>query len=379
MKKLIAVAVVLALVVGTAFAVDLGGTVFGLVNVVQGTSEEGNDDITASGSFERARIDGSGEVADGAFGGYIRLDKGGFADAYAWWKPIDQFKLIIGNNGDGFWDINGVVGWGFNQMAYDGGVATNPGIWYGWGGWAPGQASVYDGPSPMYTRYTFTEGVTEDAALLEIKPLDMVGINIGIPFFRGGKLEDIFKAIYAQVNLNFDFGHIAFSYDGGGRSVTQYGDAGAIFLYFGGSFGDLGLDVGFAYHLKDEDADDNPPIGVGLGLKYATDAFGVKFRLTAALGGDDKNTFINTSILPYFALNDNISVFINAGLGLISYDPDLELDPTVGFYINPYLRVGAEWGPTFYAGLKIEASGAKDAKDNAIITWSVPIAIMVSF
>ena len=381
MKKLIAVAVVLALVVGTAFAVDLGGTVFGHVNVLEGdTGKDAAGDATpikGSADFNRARIDGSGEVADGAFGGYIRIDSGGFSDAFAFWKPIDQFKLIIGNNGDGMWTKDGVTGWGFNQMPNDSGIAINPGIWFG--SW---DDTIYSGGhKPMNSRYTFTEGVTEDAALLEFR-FDIVGVNIGIPFFRGGELEDIFKAIYAQVDLNFDFGNIVITYDGGGRSVTNFGDAGALFLYYGGSFGDLGLDVGFSYHMADDADVAVPPIGVGLGVKYASDAFGIKFKVTAALGGDKKYenmTYVNASLLPYYAFNDNVSAFLNAGLGMVAGKDDT----AVGFFVNPYLRVGAEWGPTFYAGIKLWSDLAVDGKyadgSDSVLKFAVPISLMVSF
>jgi len=397
MKKLIAIAVVFALVSGVAFAVDVSGTVFGLINVVKGSSVE-DSDMESGGTMKRVRFDGSGEVADGAFGGYIRLNwdenGGGQDSALAWWKPIDQFKLLIGRNSDGIWGKEGVTGWMFNQMPYDGGVATNPGIWYSAiDGWA---STPFVGGPFMCNRYAFFEGVNVYGALLEIKPIDMIGINIGIPFIGdglngNGKAEDVYKGMTAQLDVNLDFGNIALTYAGGGgfgksgRSVTGPGLAnsdGAIFVYFGGSFGDLGLDVGFAYHLAGKDAADEAvalPIGIGLGLKYGAGAFGFKLRATFALGGDDKNTYINASVLPYYAVNDNISVFLNAGLGITSYDPDADKDAVIGLYINPYIRVGAEWGPSFYAGLQIVNDGQKGADDKTVTTFAVPIGIMLSF
>jgi len=374
--------------VGTAFAVDLGGTVFGHVNVMRGSTEE-DSKVMADGDMDRVRIDGSGEAGEGAFGGYIRLDKGDISSALAWWKPIDQFKLIIGSNSDGVWGKEGVTGWGFNQMPNDSGVATNYGIWFG-SGWGSSNDTYGSPAGPLNNRYTFFEGYNAHSAALEIKPIDMLGINIAIPFIsQSGELEDVLKATIAQLDVNLDFGNIALTYVGEGtsdnvRSANATGDAGAIFLYFGGSFGDLGLDVGFSYHMA-KDADVAvPPISVGLGLKYAADAFGVKFRVTAALGGDkeyENLTYVNASVLPYYAINDNISAFFNAGLAMVAGKDDT----AVGFYINPYLRVGAEWGPTFYFGIRLESALAVDGKQysdptkDSVLQFAVPVSLMVSF
>jgi len=365
----------------------VGGTVFGHVNVIE--SDTGDDaKVTSSGGMDRIRIDGSGEAGDGAFGGYIRLDNGDIDSANAWWKPIDQFKLIIGNNSDGFWAKEGVTGWMFNQMPYDSGIAINPGTWYGeYGGGVMGGGGnwgscPYGGPY-MHSRYVFFEGVGDSGALMEITPADMVGINVYIPFIREKEKEAavVFKNSVAQLDLKLDFGNIAITYDGGGRGSRVVGAGGAIYAYFGGSFGDLGLDVGFSYHLSGDpdnekalwlETDAAQPIGVGLGVKYATDSFGVKFRTIVALAGDDEGTYINASLLPYFTLSDSLSAFVNVGLGMTMPG---EGDSVTGWYFNPYLRVGAEWGPTFYFGIKAESAGG----DDAIIKWAIPVSLMVSF
>jgi len=419
MKKLIAIAVVFALVSGVAFAVDVTGTVFGHINVLEGnTGKDANDDanpLKASGGMDRVRIDGSGEAGEGTFGGYIRVqgykDFGEVESVYAWWKPIDQFKLTIGQFGDAFWGKEGNTGWMFNQMPYDSSVAINPGIWCGpywgssvyladqlqdlahedWGSFNGASWAAY-----MHNRYVFLEGFQEGGVSLEIKPLDMLGINIGIPFITAPRGEDkaefgdILQASLFQVDLNFDFGNIALTYDGANRAGRKAGDGGALYVYYGGSFGDLSLDVGFSLHFAGAADNDKPwwggsdkaqPIGVGLGLKYATDAFGVKFRLTAALGGEiDKGTYINTSLLPYFTINDNMSAFVNMGLGMVSPEDG---DSFVGWYFNPYLRVGAEWGPTFYFGIQVSSELAYDGKflngTDSFIKFAVPISLMVSF
>jgi hypothetical protein len=401
MKKLIAIAVVFALVSGVAFAVDLSGTVFGHVNVIEGDTGE-DSKLNAGGGIDRARLDGAGEVGDGTFGGYIRVqvNEGKFdqlESVYAWWKPIPEFKLTIGQFGDAFWGKEGNTGWMFNQMPYDSSVAINPGVWCGdwWGSSIYYDSEAVKAPQAayMHNRYVFLEGFQENGLSLEIKPLDMLNINIGIPFIsapRGAEFGDVLQASLAQIELNFDFGNIALTYDGANRAGMKAGadqddaDGGAFYVYYGGAFGDLSLDVGFALHFAGAADGDKPtwghsgealPIGLGLGLKYATDAFGVKFRAIAALGGEDKNTYINTSLLPYFKINDNISAFVNVGLGMVSPE---EGDAFVGWYFNPYLRVGAEWGPTFYFGVKVW-SELNNGSTDAIIKFAVPISLMVSF
>jgi len=356
MKKLIVLSVVFALMVGSVFAVDLGGTVFGKMNVIEGSSAA-NADIVTNGGNGRARLDGAGEAGDGAFGGYIRLDGGSLDAWWAYWKPIDQFKLIIGKNADGQWGKENITGWGFNGMPNDGGVAVNFGIW--------GAGDFYG--AVIKNRYFFFNNWNGESAMLEITPADMFSVNIGIPFNKA-KTEETFKALLAQVNVNLDIGNIAITYDG---SDTYLGSKGAIFASFLGTIGDLGLDVGFSYHIADGDA---LPIGIGAGVKYATDSFGVKFRVVTALAGagQNKGTYINASVLPYFSISENLAAYVNAGLAVGIPDAG---DAELGWYVNPYLRVGAEWGAQFLAGVKLYASDT----DKSVTKFAIPIAIMLSF
>jgi hypothetical protein len=443
MKKLIAISVVFALVAGAAFAVDVSGTVFGKANVLESTTGK-DDTVRATGEMPRVRLDGGGEAGDGEFGGYVRFQAGDVVSgvqyekdysttpptetskldvgkanvlvvdsAYAWWKPLDQFKLIIGANSDGFWGKEGVTGWSFNQMPYDAHVATNPGIWYGnyWasGPFSKGNQESYAGGPFMDNRYVFFEGWLDWGAGMEITPTDMVGINIAIPFQAGSghpakagskdhadDAKYIYQAAIFQMDLKLDFGNIAITYDGGGRAV--YGNpvesTGAIYAYAGlNVIENLGIDVGLSFHMKgNEDYGQNKeslPIGFGVGLKYTADAFGVKFRTTAALGGNEKGNaqdliYINTSVLPYFTINDNMAAFVNVGLGVLMGDSDKVKaktgnDTNIGWYFNPYLRVGAEWGPSFYAGIQAASDGTKAYPDKTMVEWSVPIALIVSF
>jgi len=416
MKKLFAIAVVFALVAGTAFAMDVGGTVFGHVNFLEGDSlkETRTDDhkIFASGGMDRLRIDGGGEAMEGKFGGYIRIDGG--IEGHAWWKPLDLLKFTIGKNvSDGIWGKEGVTGWSFNQMPYDCGVAVNTGIW---------GTEFYAAPDWSKSRWAFFGGFGGGGALLEVKPIDILSVNIAIPFIDdvdndgnpGGKAADVFSRVVGQVDVNIGgVGNIALTYTGEGRGYIKDGNfkgspidepTGSFFLYYGGNFGALGIDFGLGYHLADKHGSHhNQPLGLGLGVKFAaSDQFGIKFRTVVAIPGEKfQEMNFKADLLPYFALNDNMCIFLNTGLNVTIPSEDEQKinkntgdkwknDPTVGFVLNPYLRVGAEWGPTFYVGFQLYTDGIKTykggdtnkpdpKKGDPILQWAIPIALQVSF
>jgi hypothetical protein len=67
--------------------------------------------------------------------------------------------------------------------------------------------------------------------------------------------------------------------------------------------------------------------------------------------------------------------------------PDGEGDAgkaVVGWYINPYLQVGAQWGPTFYAGIRFWSDGSdtwdmEGDKKGKTMNFAVPIGLILSF
>jgi len=396
MKKLIVLSVIFALTASVAFALELSGSVTGSVTPVQSDTSNATDGaITSGGHVNRVRLEGYGETANGHFGGWIRAE-GGF-QGFAFWRPISQFKLTFGSSSDGFWGKEGVTGWMLNQTPYDTDVAILGNIW--------GESTF---PIGIKTRDVFFGGYGQWGAAMEIKPVDVLSINIGIPFIsmNGAETVDVLKSITAQLDFNLAFGNIALTYVGGrgykegtdtpgtwldsngmlgsGMNVPDdalyvykkpsndgYDEPGTIFAYYGGSFGGLGVDVGFSYKFPGgKDGDVANPVGVGLGLKYATDAFGIKFRVVATMAGDDKATRVLADILPYFPIANRLTGFVNAGIGLLSPDTG---DTTFGWYFNPYLQVGEEWGAKFLAGLKVWSTG------DDVTHWAIPLAISIGF
>jgi hypothetical protein len=483
MKRLIVISVVFALVAGTAFAeINVGGAVFGRFDVIEGTSEKDDNtdwaadngkgkaifdsrDITTGGTMTRLRLDGSGESEDGTFGGYIRFEAGSDGGSttgwgHAWWKPIDQFKLLIGSAGyDGFWAKDGVARWGFYRDAGD--------VFANIEGWAYG-AAFYDG---------ITKG-----ALLTITPLEALEVNIGIPFFGGGRGEDIYKSTHAQVAYNIDgIGDLAITYRGdfegqgndkakhvsvsgvtldGSTTATLlpavdiYSSIGAntepkFFAYFNlTAVENLGVQLGIGFTLPAKDEPDAvevpniskttetfnymPPVAIGLGASYDMGAIGVKLRVQAQLA--EKYTYdvktdnlvvpansfsgsyeiagpfkLSADILPSFAINDSMKVFLSAGLAMTAardYDiwdtVDSKVvkvtkteDAVVGWHIMPYFTKSVGWCQGFYAGFRLWSDGSKytadynrdkdgvldksDPVEKAIVNWSVPIGIAFQF
>ena len=378
MKKIIAISVMFVLLTGAAFAADVSGSVIGTVNVL--TGDNGDDSkVTSSAGLDRVRVEASG--SSDSFGGWVRLDPASleikedegevnFSSGVAgnvWWKPVDELKILIGGNPDGFWGKEGVSGWMFYQTAYDTGVTVDgANVW--------GGDNIY-GQGLKY-RNAFYRGFGDNGLLLEIRPADIATINIALPVFAGGETADVFKHLVAQVDLHLDFGNIAITYEGegsyiqGGNTGWVGGDGATIFAYFGGSFGPLALDVGLGYELVGESKFKNP-IAIGLGAKYATDSFGVKFRAVTSLAGDDKATKILTDVLPYFVLGDKLRAFVSFGLGMTMPEAG---DSVMDWHFNPYVEVGEEWGAKFLAGIKVQSGGNGES-----IGWAVPIALSIGF
>jgi hypothetical protein len=429
MKKLIAIAVVFALAAGGVFAADLGASVFGKVNLLEGnTIEKADDDLPGvfgSGTMGRLRLEGSGENDDGTFGAWIRLGKEGWQggptyEGLAWWKPIDQFKLAIGGNSDGLYGKEGYAGWMFHQTANDSGVVGDDQAW--------GAPYAVNGET---MRDAFYGGFGGQALMLEIKPVDMFGLNIILPYFQYGSgdqigqgLGEVFKNMTIQVDVNMDFGNIALTFAMAPWTFEKQNDkiGGKFYLFFGLTAIenlDLAFSVGFGLPSKVNDESTMDPIAIGLAAKYAiNDAFGLKARVMAKFGGksfytdygeaapvDKWAAFQNSidpvqfpytypvapllgaglvdnpfgiifDVLPYYAISDSFTVFADIGINMMSPKGG---DSILGFHFNPYIQIGNEWGPSFFAGVKVYTKGKDYMTDKTPIYFAVPIGLEVSF
>ena len=382
MKKLIAISVVFALAAGVAFAVDLGGDVIMSVNVIDADS---GGAVRGSAEVKRIRIEGGGEVADGKFGGWLRFGAGELA-GIAWWKPIDQLKLGLGGNPDGIWGKEGNSGWMFYQGASDTQVVSPSNCWGGaYAAW------------PNRMRAAFYQGFGDNRLFIEISPVDMVSINIGIPFFQskvlrtrtsdghvgdpvegGYDIGDVFKSTDAQIALNLSFGSFAFTYNGN-SDIKQ----SKMFGYFClTAIDNLSIDFGLGAEFNN-----NNPLSLGLAVKYGTDSWGIKFRslFNIPLGKEDadgnpKPFGLLFDVLPYFVVNENFRVYVSGGVNFGDVK-DIK-NATTTWHVNPYIEIGEEWGPRFFAGIKVyQRINNKPWDDDmdSLVHFAVPIAIAVSF
>jgi hypothetical protein len=464
MKKVIVFTLVLAVAVGSAFAIDLGGTVFGAVKLFVGDTTKERDPTTAATVFEdrlanrnatgwggmtRIRLEGSGEAeaAGMTFGGWMRWEPASWdhnpnpqpwedeftwdnpVSALAWWQPIDAFKMTIGGNPDGIFGKEGYAGWMFYQNPSDVNIVDPADVWGG-GYFNPGYAHGGDFGGRAKFRDAFWEGVGDNRLMFEIKPMDMLGINITVPYFNGGDMvKNIWKLTTAQVDVNLDgIGNVALSY----APTDDYpyyshdtdpdgkGGVGANFyLYFNlTAVENLSLDVGLGLRLPESFKDENTnvagypanatvtrdfkrtyPVAFGLGAKMdVNESFGFKARLLVKFGGEikDETTYtgqpapiarppyvaegnvkypfsFGIDVLPYYTISDSMKAFLGLGLRMIAGQNEnwrdtyaaignaqlaYEKPPAiVSWFVNPYVQIGAEWGPTFYAGLRIFSYG----------------------
>jgi len=342
----------------------------GTVNVLEASSAGG--DVKASAGLHRIKIEGGGEVADGRFGGWLRFDGTGnqvygLTAGYAWWKPIDQFKLGIGGNPDGIWGAEGNASWMFYQTISDTGVVQAGNAWGG-------------GYGGLFMRKSVFGGFSDNRLFLEITPVDMVSINIAIPFFQHyNDIGQIFMGSVAQVALNMSFGNIALTYvgDQGKFSDSWSPDRdpniknSQIFGFFSlTAIDNLQLDFGIGADFTDSDG-----INLGIAVKYGRDTWGIKFRTLVGVPVRGSQHFgMLFDILPYFVINESFRAYISAGMNIANID---DLANGAGWHVNPYIEVGEEWGPKFGAGIQVWSKGGFSG--SPLVEFALPIALIVSF
>jgi len=373
MKKLIAFLVVSMFLVTGAFAADIGATAFGYVDLIKGSSSDADDEIRGGGAWGRARLSGSAQNDDGTFGGSVRFNAGGWgvtpsAWGWAWWKPLDMLKFQVGINPDGEFGLDGLAGWGFHAGAPDAGQATsaNQNLW---------GDGYTDG---VFLRNAFYGGYTSNGMIVSLTPLDLLEINVGVPIIAmaGEKAGDIYGSSHIQAKLNLA--------GIGTFGATFAGDANGnngLFVFAGLNLIDaLGIDIGFGYHMEDDNGG-QPPMAIGVGAQFDAGAFGVKARGHFEFGSNSKwtgtvkdgDSAMYFEVMPFFGLNNSLRIFVPFGIGM--HMPD-KGDNATAWHLAPYLQYNAtSWG-TLFAGVRLESPMA--TKDS-FINWAVPIGIVVNF
>jgi hypothetical protein len=424
MKKLIAIAMVFALVAGAAFAADFGAQVAGHINVAEGTSQNPADapnDVGASGGVNGASISASGQNEEGTFGGSFKIKGDGgnwdmkgsekddatgnlksavfYPELKVWWKPIEQFKFTFNYSDDGYFEQSGITRWNFHQVAGDVGVADEGSAWGG---------SPENAAAGVTFSDAFYGGWNNGGAIFTIAPISGLEVNIAVPFLNGGRGEDIYKKTAVQVAYKLEgIGSLAVTFDGYSGDSNKGGtgpwNPGKLWGYFNlTAIENLSVDIGFGvpfYQIEDPDYK-LFNMAAGFGVKYDLGAFGVKARFVANMGsssskvGDKTFTTYNglgfiLDVMPYYAINDTLSVNLSFGFGGKGATSDSEngvqegtaVEP--GWHVNPFITIkGGWWAPNFYAGVRFwskNVGNETDTDGNALIYWSIPIGIVFAF
>jgi len=348
MKKLIAVLALAALISGAAFAqISVSGHVIGSAILAQGDG----GDVTMGGGMNRLRLEASGATDDGVFGGWLRIEGAEpEIQGYAFWRPISQLTLRIGKFSDCFWGKDGHGRWMFYQTASDTSIVN---VGNAWGG-------GYSGWPNVMSRSFY--GGFEEGLMLEIRPVEFIGINIGIPVFVGAEIVDSLLATHFQVDLNLDFGNIAITAAG-----FDYAAGAELHAYFALTAVDnLDLAVGFGMQVATDTDTFTPAIGLAMKLGLG-DMFALKFRTQVYLRSGDPMMLFD--VLPIISISNNLTAFVSAGLTIDSIENSM-----IDFHVNPYIQIGSEWGPSFWAGVRLWSTGGFDT-----IHWAIPLAIGFAF
>jgi len=421
MKKLIAISVMCALVLGAAFAeTSVGGKIHLGGKVVSGDNVENSVLGTQAIDGDWYNVALAVNFGGGEAGGKLSLHDSDahWYDYYGWWKPIPQLKIQMGVNADGDFGTASITGWGFTGEAKNRLGAFNE---YG-DSWDQGQAHSRN--SGWYAGTGETPNLS-----FQLYPMEGLTITLWIPM-KGENAAMTFTKMEAVVTYNIiDVGTFKLAYQsntgfvkGKGDDNVWYGadgitDAAASpkvwFSFFLSAIEGMGAEIGIGYKFPFKDKTDpdavvktNHPIEIGLGFRYnITSEFQFKLRgaVTAAgstTDGDEDPvkdpTKISFSINPNYKLG-KATLYFYAGMGiqLSDYeDGDKSIwdvnqsGSVINWFVNPYIEIPAGDTLRFQVGLQVSSNGQKykwdnpakeDERDNAIITWAIPIGFRAYF
>jgi hypothetical protein len=407
MKKLIAIAVVFALIAGTAFAqTSISGTVDLRMDLLNGNFDENNVPTIGGPGVADGYVQLSGTNGEANFGGLVRIkanpmvsddgrgdggkNHGLFHRAFAWWKPIPQLRIFLGQDKDGMFSTGGTLtDWAFHQGGEN---YLNRHDWDYWRAIFPGN---WD---------SFGLAFTLNVEALEVNLVIPTGAVNSWPLDNWSTKitwEAFFPSLRLQVNYSIPgFGRIYFSWIGPAQNNNvPFEDIGD-----GQSFGNIAasllitaveglpIQVGFATDIVNGENTTNRPLHVGLAAHYTGGDWGVKFRFGSQWGGMGANSFwgatyqyqpvngnnacvkgnaMTFNVMPWFNLSV-MRVFVDLGAYITMPDQG---DGIFGFWVNPYIRKSFGSG-ALNAGIRIENNGTD--VDSAT-TFSVPLQFTYSF
>jgi len=363
MKKLLAIAVIFALVAGAAFAeVTVSGSVEARWRIFGNTD---SDVIQSRGRAESGSIRLSGTDDEGVYGGQFNMafapdwivrnvtyDAGGpgvnvtrnfvwspnMDRAFIWWQPIDQLRIWMGRDGDGMFNPANITRWGFHRM--DRGVSVE-----NWDG----------------SDYLIGNWDVNGIAFI-ITPMDGLAINAALGLEWDEPIERTFaNRLQLQVAYSADFGNFTVTYQARESAPTvNNSNIGATFS--SGSLVDgLEFEVGVAYNMREGN---NDPIRFGLGVEYKIEDFGVKLR--ALMHPREAFFFFKVDVMPYYVIDGIGTIFCNFRFAQ-------EANEVINWHVNPYFRK-TFGGSDFRVGALFSNSGVSGAPTNWVIATSMVFA-----
>ena len=391
MKKLIAIAVVFALVAGAAFAdTSVSGTIDTRLNLVDAVSndpakwpasggyhpnEDGDGYLARTGgSVADGYIQLSGQDDDGKIGGLVRIREneqgGNFHRAFVWWQPLSQLRVFLGHDLDGKFGTDPLTSWGFHQGGE--GFLNR----HDWGFWR----SVYPGNWDAF------------GLALSVYPAPGVQINLVVPtgdtgWYPGesGKAgrnldwDKVLPSLRLQSEIGIpDIGKIYFSWIGPENKAfddIKDGPMGNIGLSFLLTAID-GFQIHPAFSVDVPEGEYDSPVRIGLAVHYAGGDFGVKFRSAFVINKDanEDKTFVTFNVMPWFNAGI-LRAFFDIGAD-INADKNAD-DPAIYFWINPYIRKSIGPG-AINAGIRVEIDAPNPDVD-AAISFKIPVQFVFSF
>ena len=392
MKKLIAIAVVFALVMGGVFAeTSVGGFTVGKITLGQG--ETGTDSKASGGASVRLQLSGQNE--EGTFGGQFRVDGdawlgasrvftvkdgddtvGTFTQNWSglkdlrsnvWWKPIDILKIQLGPGLDGSFGVGDAnTGWGFYAGVND------LDIW---------NYSGFNGDGFGGT------GTNGTGLLLSVYPISGLDVNMFLPFNGTKDVLDVYKKFYAEVVYKID--NIGTVKAGFQSNTFDLGNPARIGVSFDlSALNAMGLSLAFKLHTGFPTADDDAAttrtewLYMNLGVGYTAGDFNVKLRFKGQfLGkttiGDAEpvkdDAMIGFGLFPNYKVG-NLFVGVGFDVRVDQISDDETKDPRIIWHTSPFVQYSVGPGK-FQMGLNVgTTSGAKDK-----LRWEIPLRIGFNF
>ena len=365
MKKLIAIAVVFALIAGAAFAqTAISGNITVRAMLLEDTLNEAEKTAVSRGEVETAYVQLSGQNDEGTFGGLIRIRANessgangaansqvpGVHRAFTWWRPIPQLEIFFGKDDDGkFAPYNAWTHFqGAEGYMHD----------HNWRDWRRAMAFTNFDTFGLALTLKAIEGLEVNLVI----PTGIIGNADSKQLAHTGRLLTSTWGGGLQLTVSYaipDIGKVFFGLKGpafADQNSSQGNETTDIFA--DGYKGDYGI-IGLAFQLtavpglelllggstiipgEGQDA----PIYLAMMANYNGDGFGVKTRWRASLNGTDgysqyayakDRTTIAFDIQPWYNLGF-LTAYLNIGFITTTVGSG---DPESQLIINPYIRKG---------------------------------------